>query len=41
VTPQDFDYLRKFLRDRSGLVLAARSNIWPRAGCCLLHAAMA
>jgi chemotaxis protein methyltransferase CheR len=26
VTPQDFDYLRKFLRDRSGLVLAVEKQ---------------
>jgi chemotaxis protein methyltransferase CheR len=37
VTPQDFDYLRKFLRDRSGLVLAiekqylAESRLLPLA----------
>jgi chemotaxis protein methyltransferase CheR len=39
VTPQDFDYLRKFLRDRSGLVLAiekqylAESRLLPLARC--------
>ena len=26
MTPQDFDYLRKFLRDRSGLVLAVEKQ---------------
>ena len=34
MTPADFDYLRKMLRERSGLVLSAESNISPRAGCC-------
>ncbi|MGA9003138.1 MAG: chemotaxis protein CheR, partial [Pseudolabrys sp.] len=26
MTPQDFDYLRKFLRERSGLVLAVEKQ---------------
>jgi chemotaxis protein methyltransferase CheR len=26
VTPEDFDYLRKFLRERSGLVLAVEKQ---------------
>ena len=33
VTPLDYDYLRKLLKERSGLVLSATSNIWWKAGC--------
>ena len=38
VTPVDYEYLRKFLKERSGLDLPPTSSISSRAGCCRLPA---